>query len=377
VAVKLLRPETPLSPELALRTFREARAAASITSEHVTRVLDVGQLDSGEAYLVMELLEGADLGQLLEANGPLPVRDVATYLLQACEAIAEAHAHGIVHRDLKPSNLFLAKRPDGSPLVKLLDFGISKMLEETTDQTLTGTYDTLGTPHYMSPEQLLSTRNVDTRADVWALGVIAYRLLTGERPFEGETTPSVHIAIASQDPAPIRKARPDLPAALEDLVARCLIKSRLERLQTVGEFAAALLPFADADTQRRYAHVAAGAPPPRMPRRSRRDIALAVSGVLLVAVASSAVVLLKRSGPSPTPPAVSADPAAKVEAPGTTAVIPSVPPTTLASEASMPASKPSSVPAPSRQVREARSSNPAPRHSAPTPAARDPYDDRR
>jgi serine/threonine-protein kinase len=255
VALKLLRPEASASPQYAQRALREARAAAALTSEHVTQVLDVGQLDSGQPYIVMELLEGSDFGAVLRERGPLAVRDVATYLVQACDAIAEAHGRGIVHRDLKPGNLFLARRRDGSPLVKLMDFGISKMVEGSPDEALTATQDSLGTPHYMSPEQLLSARDVDTRTDVWALGVLAFRLLTGAYPFVGETAPAVHIAIASVRPPRLRDVRPDAPVAVDDLIARCLTKSRTDRLQTVVEFARTLLPFADEDTRRRYASV--------------------------------------------------------------------------------------------------------------------------
>jgi eukaryotic-like serine/threonine-protein kinase len=256
VAIKLLLPDAGSSPAHAQRILREARAAAGLTSENATRVLDIGALDSGEPYIVMELLTGMDFGRLLQERGPLPLRDVARYLVQACEAVAEAHAKGIVHRDLKPSNLFLTTRPDGSPLVKLMDFGISKLVSEGPDESLTRTQDSLGTPHYMSPEQLLTSRGVDARTDVWALGVILYRLLTGEYPFTGETTPAVHIAVASADAPKLRAKRPDAPVEIEELVAQCLVKSRTARLQTVNAFAAALLPFADDETRKRYAHVA-------------------------------------------------------------------------------------------------------------------------
>jgi hypothetical protein len=204
----------------------------------------------------MEQLVGLDLAQLLQERGQLTVRDAASYLVQACDAVAEAHAREIVHRDLKPSNLFLTTRREGTPLVKLMDFGISKLVSEQPEASLTATHDSLGTPHYMSPEQLMTSREVDTRTDVWALGVILYRLLTGEHPFVGETTPAVHVAVASEPAPKLGRMRPDAPREIEQLIVDCLVKSRTERLQTVQAFATVLLPFADEDTQRRYAHLA-------------------------------------------------------------------------------------------------------------------------
>jgi eukaryotic-like serine/threonine-protein kinase len=257
VAIKLLLPEIGASPAHAERVLREAKAAAGLTSENAVRVVDIGELDSGEPYIVMERLEGQDFAQLLKERRKLSVGEAASYLIQACEAIGEAHAKGIVHRDLKPSNLFLTKRPDGSALVKLMDFGISKVVSEEGEASLTRTQDSLGTPHYMSPEQLLTARDVDARTDVWALGVILYRLLTGEHPFNGETTPALHVAIASAPAPKLRAKREDAPAELEALVLRCLVKDRNKRLGSVAEFAAALSPFADEDTRRRYAHVGA------------------------------------------------------------------------------------------------------------------------
>jgi eukaryotic-like serine/threonine-protein kinase len=257
VALKVLRADLGGLPEQTERIVREARAAAGLTSENATRVLDIGELDSAEPYIVMERLVGTDLGRELAARGPVSVREAASYLVQACDAVAEAHAKGIVHRDLKPSNLFLTRRRDGSPLVKLMDFGISKFVADGPEQALTKTQDSLGTPHYMSPEQLMTSRDVDVRSDVWALGVILYQMLTGRRPFDGETTPAVHIAVASAPAPKLRDQRPDAPAPLDRLISACLVKSRAKRLQTVRAFARALLPFADEDTQKRYAHLGA------------------------------------------------------------------------------------------------------------------------
>src|SRR5262249_30317339 len=164
--------------------------------------------------------EGIDLARLLEEQGPLKLRDVATYLVQACDAIAEAHALGIVHRDLKPSNLFLTQRRDGSPHIKLLDFGISKFVASGTEQ-LTSTGDGVGTPTYASPEQHVSAKNVDAGTDVWALGVILYRMLTNEFPFSGETAAAILLDIMSSPPPRLRGRGADVPAAVDALLARC------------------------------------------------------------------------------------------------------------------------------------------------------------
>jgi serine/threonine-protein kinase len=256
VAIKVLKPEIAGGASQAERVVREARAAARLSSENATRVLDIDALDSGEPYIVMEQLQGADLGQVLARRGPLPVRDAAGYVVQACDAIAEAHAMNLVHRDLKPSNLFLTTRRDGSDLVKLMDFGISKLISTDPEDSITATHESLGTPHYMSPEQLMTAKDVDTRTDIWALGVIVYRLLTGQYPFVGETTPALHVAIASAPAPRLRDVRADAPAEIEALVLACLAKSHQDRPRSVHAVARVLLPFADDDTRRRYAHLA-------------------------------------------------------------------------------------------------------------------------
>jgi hypothetical protein len=255
VAVKLLLPHASDPASFARRALREARAAAALQSEHATRVLDAGRLDSDLPYMVMELLEGTDFERLLAQRGKLTVCEVATCLVQASDAIAEAHARGIVHRDLKPSNLFRTQRPDGTTLIKLMDFGISKVVEGDHG-ALTPTPDSPGTPRYMSPEQLLSARQVDSRTDVWALGVIAFRMLTGRYPFDGETAAAVHIAIASNPVPSLGDAQRHVPAPIVRVIERCLTKSPAERLPTVRALAAVLLPFADDDTQRRCSSVA-------------------------------------------------------------------------------------------------------------------------
>lgn len=253
VAIKFLLPEMDANPEIHGRFLREARAAVRVKSEHVVRVTDVGELPTGAPYMVMEHLEGHSLSERLEANGPLPVSEAADYLLQACEAIAEAHSLGIIHRDLKPSNLFLTHRADGSTCVKVLDFGISK--DTSTGRLvdgLTSTQQILGSPQFMSPEQLSSSRSVDARTDIWAVGITLYQLVTGVLPFDAESIPGLCLAIVQDRPAPLAQHRPGVPSELDAVVQRCLAKERSDRFGSVAELAQALLPFAPA-----HAHVSA------------------------------------------------------------------------------------------------------------------------
>ena len=244
VALKFLLPDAVESVEASARFVREARAAVKIKSEHVARVVDVGRLENGAPYMVMEFLEGSDLNALIE-RGPLPIEDAIDYVIQACDAMAEAHAVGIVHRDLKPSNLFLTRRTDGSGLVKVLDFGISKVnVPDSSAAGLTHTSAFMGSPYYMSPEQMRSARNVDHRSDVWSLGVILYELLAGTPPFVAPTLPDLLAAIMTEAPAPLRAKRPEVPPELEQVIVRALVKQREGRFQSVGELAAALVPLA-------------------------------------------------------------------------------------------------------------------------------------
>lgn len=242
VALKFLLPESATNAEAAARFLREARAAVKIRSEHVARVTDVGTLDSGSPYMVMEYLEGTDLAQYLESRGPLPIDEAVEYVLQASEALAEAHALGIIHRDLKPANLFRTERADGSPSIKLLDFGISKMV--TLDGTMTRTSSMMGSPLYMAPEQMTSAKHVDPRADVWALGVILHELLTGGLPFMGDTLPELCAQILTERPRLLRELRPDAPEELEQIILGCLEREREKRCGSVAELAVALRPFA-------------------------------------------------------------------------------------------------------------------------------------
>ena len=247
VALKFLRPEALENAEAVARFVREARAAVKIKSEHVARIIDVGTLETGAPYIVMEYLEGGDLHARLAQQGPLPVEQAAEFVLQACEAIAEAHALGIVHRDLKPANLFCVRRADGLLAVKVLDFGISKLTglsASNRDMAMTRTQSMMGSPYYMSPEQMQSSKGVDARADIWALGVILFELLTGHVPFQGEAIPELVLNIVNSPTPSLRAFRPDVPPALEAVVGKCLEKNRDARYGNIAELAHAISPFA-------------------------------------------------------------------------------------------------------------------------------------
>ena len=247
VAIKFMRSEVSRDPNAVERFLREARAAVALGSEHVTKVLDVDTLETGEPYIVMEYLVGTDLGELLRRSGPPPIADAVGALLQACEGMAEAHSLGIVHRDLKPSNLFVTKAIDGAAFVKILDFGISKLIDAGSADVapnLTSSGSVMGSPGYMSPEQVQSTKDVDARSDVWSLGVILYELLTGVSPFQAQSLGQTFANILSESPAPIRKLRSEVPKGLEAAVSRCLERDVTRRTQTVRELASSLLPFA-------------------------------------------------------------------------------------------------------------------------------------
>lgn len=245
VALKFLLPEAATDGVAVARFLREAQAAMSIQSEHVARVTDVGTLADGTPYLVMEYLEGADLARVLEQRGRLPIAEAVGFVLQAMVAIAEAHGLGIVHRDLKPSNLFLTERSDGAPLVKVLDFGISKSTAGSGPASnLTRTSGTMGSPLYMAPEQIRSAKQVDRRADVWSLGVILQELLTGKTPFSADEVNGVLAAVVADPPVSARSLRPEIPAALEQVLLRTLEKDPGKRYQNVAELAKALGPFA-------------------------------------------------------------------------------------------------------------------------------------
>jgi serine/threonine-protein kinase len=262
VALKFLLPEA-LKPELVERFLREARAAVRIKNEHVARVSDVGRLDSGAPYMVMEYLVGDDLDAILKRQGPLPAGQVVDWILQACEALAEAHSLGIIHRDLKPANLFLTHRKDGTPLIKVIDFGIAKATQpEGPDTALTQTSQIMGSPLYMSPEQMRNAKYVDARSDIWALGVTLYQLLSGKTPFDADNVHALCAALLTEAPTPLEAQKSGLPPALCAVVMRCLAKDPEERYAAVAQLATALRPFGSPSAAASVTRISAFGPPP-------------------------------------------------------------------------------------------------------------------
>lgn len=236
------------------RFIREARAANRIKNHHVVRVIDISTLEGGDLYIVMEFLDGCDLARLLQGRGPLPVDKAVDYVLQACEGLAEAHALGIIHRDLKPENLFAVQRAGAVETIKILDFGISKTTEwlsrtseagEVSD-VATGESTFMGSAAYMSPEQMKSSRDVDARTDIWALGIVLCELVTGRRPFDGRSPIEIYHQIVSR-PMPRLGVAGNLPAGLASVVRTCIARDREARYSSVRDLAAALQPFGSAE----------------------------------------------------------------------------------------------------------------------------------
>ena len=328
VALKFMLPDV-LGDGAALERFqREARAAARLKSEHVARILDVGLLDTGSPYMVMEYLEGSDLAAILRGEGPLEVRLLADYITQALDALAEAHAAGIVHRDLKPSNFFVTRRADGSAWVKVLDFGISKASPAMGDVSLTETRAIVGSPPYMAPEQLRSSKVVDVRTDIWSLGVTLYQLVSGRLPFPAETYSALVIQVVMDEAAPLVPPQP-IPPAFEAIVWRCLQKDPALRFQNVAQLAEALAPFAPASaraTVERIRNVidrgsGGGAVPdaPARPARAAAFVSRRPLAALLVVVAFGTMVgllvALLSKGPSPAPASPTSKTSAETVAP--------------------------------------------------------------
>jgi serine/threonine-protein kinase len=243
MAIKFLLPALREHPSIVERFLREGRAASAIEGEHIAKVIDVDTLEDGTPFLVMEYLEGEDLRRVLDRGARVNVGQAVGWVLEACDGVARAHALGIVHRDLKPANLFLAVGRDGRQRVKVLDFGISKVIEAGA-KNLTRTHVTMGSTEYMSPEQCLSARDVDARADVWALGVVLYELLTRRVPYSGESPTQVYARAMAGPPTPPRLLRPNVPAALEAVILQCLERDLSARIRSVAELAAMLAPFA-------------------------------------------------------------------------------------------------------------------------------------
>ncbi|MBC7975055.1 MAG: serine/threonine protein kinase, partial [Myxococcales bacterium] len=239
VAIKVLLPEMAQSDSTKQRFLREAQATVKLKSEHSARVMDVGTTPEGLPFMVMEYLDGNDLNQILRHHGPQVPSIVVDLMLQACEGIAEAHALGIIHRDVKPSNFFVTRRPDGSMLLKILDFGISKTPVDYGE--LTGTHTVIGTPSYMAPEQMKSGRSADPRSDIWSMGVVMYQLIAGRPPFSGESYAELVLKVGLEPPD---RLQVPLPNGLVEVIMRCLEKDPRARHQNVGELARMLAPYA-------------------------------------------------------------------------------------------------------------------------------------
>jgi serine/threonine-protein kinase len=315
VAIKVMRPQVSQDRTAAERFLREARAAAKVRNEHVGRVYDVGDED-GLPFIVMEYLEGRSLGKIIETNGQTSAATAAAYMLQVCDGIAEAHRKGIVHRDLKPDNIFVTTRADGKPIIKVLDFGISKSTPvqaattaSTTPQKadrMTHTTAVIGSPLYMSPEQLATPREVDVRTDIWSIGVVLYELLAGVPPFVGETLLELLIQIREKQPRSLRDICPDVPAELVAIVERCLQKQREYRWSTTAELAEALAPFAPPDPRSASGrHPVFEAPPPEEdaiavapPRVSGLQAGIVATFVFLALVTALVVVAMRRAPPA-------------------------------------------------------------------------------
>ena len=242
VAVKLMQRSLASEPQLAERLMREARLAAQLR-RHVAQVFDCGMLETGEPFIVMELLSGRDLYAVLRDSGPLAPNELASVMLQVCDGLSEAHEKGIIHRDLKPENLFCATEPDGTAVIKIVDFGVSKQLSGARIRSQTNPTESVGSPQYMSPEQISAPSEVDARTDIWSLGVVMFELLTGAVPFNGPGPAQVCASVLTDAVPRMSDYRSDVPPALEFIVLRCLEKSREQRFPNVAELAAALSEF--------------------------------------------------------------------------------------------------------------------------------------
>lgn len=254
VAVKLLNAQHAQSADVVARFLREARIAATLPSEHIARVSDVGTTEAGVPYIVMERLIGRDLDAELVQRRILPIVEAIDLMLEACEGVAMAHAHGLVHRDLKPANLFLAERPMRPRVLKVLDFGLSKE-DNSKERALTGTDTVFGTPQYMSPEQIQSARSVDARSDQHALGMILYEMLAGQPAFSAESVTQLIVVIATRPPPHIREVRPDIPKEIDEALIRAMAKKPGDRFPDLGSFAKTIAPFGGPDARSRAERV--------------------------------------------------------------------------------------------------------------------------
>jgi serine/threonine protein kinase len=241
-AIKFLLPAALQHAQAVERFVREARAAAKLKGEHIAKVYDVGRLPDGRPYMALEYLDGTDLKEIVEKRGAVPIPEAVALVVQACEALSEAHRLGIVHRDLKPANLFVIRRPNGTPCVKVLDFGISKQLtpDDPEQHELTKTGMIVGSPFYMSPEQMTRAKEVDARSDIWSLGCVLYELVTGQRPFQADALTALVGMVLQEEPPPPRAHFAGIPPALEAVILRCLAKPKEQRFQSAEDLITAL-----------------------------------------------------------------------------------------------------------------------------------------
>ena len=321
VAIKMMRPELRLRPDLVRRFLREARAAARLRSPHITRVFDVGTFDDGAPYIVMEYLDGADLAAWIRQRGSLPPSTAADLVVQAADAIAEAHAAGIIHRDLKPANLLVTRDRVGEPMIKVLDLGICKLVGAGRGETSTSGDAIVGTPAYMAPEQLATPARADARSDIWSLGAILHELVTGQRPFPGNTVAELRTAICAGYPS-LGTSHADVTDGFAAIIARCLAMDPAARFQRVTDLASALAPFA-------LQHRAVPAVSEPSVRRIRRLRWLRRWGVALVVAFIAGGVALVVSGREPVSTASPTSTAAAPSPAATSVIAPSQPAVTL------------------------------------------------
>ncbi len=380
MALKILAPEVASQATAVARFLNEARLAARLKSDHLCQVLDAGVTENGLPFIAMELLEGCDLARLLyERRAPLPVGEAVEYMVQALDAVAEAHARGVIHRDLKPSNLFLTQVPGAPPVIKVLDFGISKADDAFgtghAPSNITSSRAIIGSPTYMSPEQIQNVKKTDHRADIWSAGIILYELMSGVVPFRGETPGEIFVQIIEGQAVPLSKLRPEVPAALSDVITRCLRRNVDERFENVVTLAEALAPYAwykhheslarmrrAVGVRRSPGTASASVPPAAVTGNSQKTqsdgsgpghkVLLALAAVVpLVLIPLAGILVVQRVGlahrppaedtppsataaPTPTPTETAAPPSATT----TVAVVP--PPSAATATAAPPASSP-------------------------------------
>ena len=296
-AIKFMHPELAERPEVLARFKREAQAAGALENENIAAVTDFGVAEDGAPYIVMEFLQGEDVAGLLTRLGALPVPRAVYAIIQACRGLEAAHAQGIIHRDLKPENLFVTKRGDGSDLIKVLDFGIAKLRVGGDSASSTRTGMTLGTPYYMPPEQARGQKDIDQRADIYALGVILYELLSGQKPHNGDGYNAIMYQILTQAPTRIETLRPNLPQGLADVVHKAMAFEPNDRFQRASEFASVLAPFAG----RAITPVDSGERPAFLAASRATDLQTALTPPDLEATVYSPAVTSNASGRSGTP----------------------------------------------------------------------------